>query len=79
MHHDSNSGHRPEPENNPLGIGPRDREGSNTGSTEDTSYNAHGSDPYETGEPDKRSRPGPTPDPRLRDGADPDTTSSDEP
>ena len=40
-------------ENNPLGLGPRDRESSNTGSTEDTSYNAHGSDRYQTGEVEK--------------------------
>ena len=39
------------PERNPLGLGPRDRESSNTGSVEDTSYNARGSDPYTTGEP----------------------------
>jgi hypothetical protein len=38
---------------NPLGLGPRDREGSGTGSTEDTSYDAVGSDPYTTGEPEK--------------------------
>lgn len=68
-----------ERERNPLGLGPRDREGSNTGSTEDTSYDAQGSDPYTTGEPRKeddresdaagrRSRP-----------ADPDVPSSDEP
>ena len=69
-----------EQERNPLGLGPRDREGSNTGSTDDTSYDAHGSDPYRTGEPRKefdtgeqgtggtRSRP-----------ADPDVASSDEP
>ena len=70
-HHDPSS-----PERNPLGIGPRDRESSNTGSTEDTSYDAYGSDPYTTGEPrkdlesdaDSASRP-----------ADPSVPSSDEP
>jgi hypothetical protein len=62
------------PESNPLGLGPRDRESSNTGSVEDTSYEAHGSDPYTTGEPRKRfDRVSPsTP-------ADPDVPSSDEP
>jgi hypothetical protein len=44
----------PAPEPNPLGLGPRDREGSNTGSIADTSYEAQGSDPYLTGEPEKR-------------------------
>jgi hypothetical protein len=39
------------PEDNPLGLGPRDREGSNTGSVADTHYDAVGSDPYTTGEP----------------------------
>lgn len=41
------------PDDNPLGLGPRDREGSDTGSVEDTSYDAAGSDPYTTGEPEK--------------------------
>jgi len=41
------------PDRNPFGLGPRDREGSNTGSVADTSYNAHGSDRYTTGEPRK--------------------------
>ena len=41
------------PERNPLGLGPRDAEGSNTGSVADTSYDAHGSDPYTIGEPRK--------------------------
>ena len=40
-------------EDNPLGLGPRDRGSSNTGSVEDTSYEAHGSDRYETGEIEK--------------------------
>jgi hypothetical protein len=66
------------PDRNPLGMGPRDPESSNTGSVADTSYDAQGSDPYTTGEPRKRfddaahtggaSRP-----------ADPDVPSSDEP
>ena len=62
------------PERNPLGLGPRDPEGSNTGSIEDTSYNAHGSDPYTTGEPRKDfgSAGGSPP-------ADRDVPSSDEP
>jgi hypothetical protein len=41
------------PDRNRLGLGPRDRESSNTGSIADTSYHAHGSDPYTTGEPRK--------------------------
>ena len=45
---------REPPEQNPLGLGPRDRESSNTGSVADTSYDAQGSDPYTTGEPRKR-------------------------
>ena len=64
------------PERNPLGIGARDPESSNTGSTADTSYNAVGSDVNPAGEADKsfgdesrrESRP-----------ADPDVPSSDEP
>ena len=75
--------HSDDDRNNPLGIGPRDRESSNTGSEADTSYDAAGSDPYETGEPrkdfsdlreferDRHARPS-TP-------ADPDVPSSDEP
>ncbi len=66
------------PERNPLGLGARDAGDSNTGSTADTSYDAHGSDPYRTGEPRK--------DPTMRTGdpgesvpADPDVPSSDEP
>lgn len=43
------------PEHNPLGLGSRGPE-SNTGSTEDTSYDAKGSDPYVTGEPTKDLR-----------------------
>ncbi len=62
------------PERNPLGLGPRDRESSNTGSVADTSYEARGSDPYTTGEPgEERGAAGPsTP-------ADPQVPSSDEP
>ena len=63
-------------ERNPLGLGPRDREGSNTGSIDDTSYEARDSDPYETGEPRKnlgeRSPRGSSP-------VDESTPSSDEP
>ena len=65
------------PERNPLGLGPRDPEGSNTGSTADTSYNARGSDPYATGEPlaGLDARPpgegGPTLDPERRDPDEP--------
>ncbi len=43
--------HTPEP--NPLGLGANDRESSNTGSIEDTAYDAVASDPYLTGEPRK--------------------------
>jgi hypothetical protein len=76
-------------EENPLGLGPRDRESSNTGSVEDTSYDARGSDPYTTGEPRKelddlrdfeartpRDAPG---GPSESIPADEDTTSSEEP
>ena len=63
------------PERNPLGLGARDRESSNTGSTADTSYDAHGSDPYTTGEPRKDF--GATPGGSQP--ADPDVPSSDEP
>lgn len=45
--------HPSSPERNPLGLGPRDPEDSNTGSIADTSYDAQGSDPYTTGEPRK--------------------------
>ena len=41
------------PEPNPLGLGANDRESSNTGSIEDTAYDAVASDPYLTGEPRK--------------------------
>lgn len=58
------------PENNPLGLGPRDHESSNTGSTADTSYDARGSDPYTTGEPAGGGTSTP---------ADPDVPGSDEP
>ena len=69
-------------EENPLGIGPRDRgEGSNTGSIADTHYEAVASDPYTTGEPRKG-----TPPPEAEHDAsgpsrpaDPDVPSSDEP
>lgn len=63
------------PERNPLGLGPRDKEGSNTGSISDTSYNALRSDPYLTGEPEKRFD-----DDAAGDGvpADPETSDSDE-
>ena len=73
---------RPDPshpssaDRNPPGVGPRDAESSNTGSTADTSYDAHGSDPYTTGEPRKefkgRSEGGSVP-------ADPEVPSADEP
>jgi len=43
----------PSLDNNPLGLGPRDAEESNTGSVEDTRYDAKDSDPYTTGEPRK--------------------------
>jgi hypothetical protein len=64
------------PERNPLGLGARDRERSNTGSTADTSYDAVGSDVNPAREADRRfddesrreSRP-----------ADPDVPSSDQP
>ena len=71
----------PTRDDNPLGLGPRDRgEGSNTGSTEDTSYEAAGSDRYRTGEPRKdfrRAEEGASP--TGEDPADPDVPSSDEP
>jgi hypothetical protein len=65
---------REPPEQNALGLGPLDRESSNTGSVADTSYNARGSDPYTTGEPRKRFD-----DPGQSTPADPDVPSSDEP
>ena len=43
-------------ENNPLGLGTRGPEGSNTGSITDTQYDAVNSDPYTTGEPAKDLR-----------------------
>ena len=64
------------PEQNPLGLGPRDAGSSNTGSTADTSYDAQGSDPYTTGEPRKRFDDASTGRSRP---ADPDVPSSDEP
>lgn len=45
------------PEPNPLGLGANDRESSNTGSIEDTAYDAVASDPYLTGEPLKEFGP----------------------
>ncbi len=73
------------PEHNPLGLGSRGRESANTGSEEDTHYDAVASDPYTTGEPERRFDD-------LHDGgdlggaatgpsvpADPDVPSSDEP
>ena len=68
--------HPSSPERNPLGLGPRDREGSSTGSVADTSYNAAGSDPYTTGEPRKDLD---APDAGESRPADPDVPSSDEP
>lgn len=50
---DRDAGDPSSPENNPLGLGARESESSNTGSIADTSYNARGSDPYTTGEPRK--------------------------
>ena len=64
------------PERNPLGLGPRDPIGSNTGSIEDTSYNARGTDPYTTGEPRKDAETSSTDASRP---ADPETSSSEEP
>ena len=82
----SNDRHHEPPEQNPLGLGPRDRgEGSNTGSLEDTMYDAVASDPYTTGEPQKsfgegeRARPARADDPGESRPADPDVPSSDEP
>ena len=66
---------RSSPEQNPLGLGARDPESSNTGSVADTSYNARGSDPYLTGEPRKRF--GDASDESTP--ADPDVPTSDEP
>jgi hypothetical protein len=75
------------PEVNPLGLGPRDPESSNTGSVESTHYDAVASDPYHTGEPEKRfdeARPdGPDVDQSggrpPRRSAEPETRSSDAP
>ncbi|HZF67990.1 MAG TPA: hypothetical protein VEZ47_08125 [Gemmatirosa sp.] len=75
------------PENNPLGLGPRDRQSSNTGSVESTHYDAVASDPYHTGEPEKRFDEAGTDDEngggRARRSrsrpADPEVPSSDEP
>ena len=63
-------------EQNPLGLGPRDPESSNTGSIEDTAYDAVASDPYTTGEPRKDTEASST-DPGTP--ADPETSSSEEP
>ena len=63
-------------EQNPLGLGPRDPESSNTGSIEDTSYNARGADPYTTGEPRKDTETSST---DASTPADPETSSSEEP
>jgi hypothetical protein len=71
-----NPTHPSSPQRNPLGLGPRDRESSNTGSTADTSYNAYGSDPYTTGEP---AREPAAPEAAASTRADGDTTASDEP
>ncbi len=65
------------PERNPLGLGPRDRESSNTGSTDDTSYAARGADPYRSGDPNPGARRGASTDASTP--ADPDVPSSDEP
>ena len=66
--------HRDDRDPNPLGLGPRDRESSNTGSIEDTMYDAVASDPYVTGEPRKPPR-----DAGPSTPADPDSPSSEEP
>lgn len=69
------------PEHNPLGLGSRGRESSNTGSTADTSYDAHGSDPYTTDEP-RRDPSASRTDASRTDAstpADPASPSSDEP
>jgi hypothetical protein len=50
MTHDQHTPHPSSPERNPLGLGARDPESSNTGSTADTTYNAVGSDPYPPGQ-----------------------------
>ena len=59
------------PEPNPLGLGANDRESSNTGSIEDTAYDAVASDPYLTGEPRKEFGV-PAGADRAPDGSDPD-------
>lgn len=69
----------------PLGLGPRDRESSNTGSVEDTRDDAVAADPNTTGEPERRvddaadgARPRrDAPSPSRP--ADPDVRSPDEP
>ena len=53
MTHRPDPRHPSSPERNPLGLGARDPDGSNTGSVADTSYDARDSDPYTTGEPRK--------------------------
>ena len=65
------------PERNPLGLGPRDAEGSNTGSTADTSYDAQGSDPYTTGEPRRDFSPSGSAPAGESTPAEPDARSSD--
>jgi hypothetical protein len=74
------------PDVNPLGLGPRDRESANTGSVDDTRYNAVGADPYTTGEPERRfdddddARDVVAPDRQSPSRpADPEVPSSDEP
>jgi hypothetical protein len=64
MTDDRHTPHPSSPERNPLGLGPNDPESSNTGSTDDTSLNAVGSDPYpaaqrqrELGEPPSDDSP----------------------
>jgi hypothetical protein len=73
----------PAGENNPLGIGPRDPESSNTGSTADTSYNATGSPPRPTSATQENvgdSQPAADQSsPSRSRPADPETPSSDEP
>ena len=64
------------PERNPLGLGPRDRESSNTGSIAATSYDARGSDPYRTGEPHELAAEAP---PGPSTPADRDVPASDKP
>lgn len=40
--------------NTPLGLGPRDRESATTGAAADTNVDAVASDPYATGDPERR-------------------------